>query len=171
MIQADEPLFDSDEAPPETAYSAMSIPDRVRRLVSEQPYAVLCTQGSQQPYGSLIATAFTEDLQHAVFATPVTTRKYRLLSHCDHVALLVDNRPDGMDDIRKIEAVTVTGRSCRVERTEDFECWAELLLTRHPCLQSFVWAASSALFRVDVFRYFHVARFQEVHQWSPNTTS
>jgi hypothetical protein len=170
MIHPDEPLFDSDEAESAPGDLPASVPDRVRRLVREQPYGVLCTQGQQQPYGSLIAIAFTEDLRHAVFATPVTTRKYRLLSGCDHVALVIDNRPNGMEDMRKIEAVTATGRSCHVERNAEFESWAHLLVERHPYLKEFVQAASSALFRIDIIRYFHVVRFQEVHEWSPNET-
>jgi hypothetical protein len=61
----------------------------IRRLVVSQPYAVLCTQGQGQPYGSLVAYAMTTDLTSAVFATPRATRKFRLLSECDHVALLM----------------------------------------------------------------------------------
>ena len=60
--------------------------DQVAQLVREQPYAVLCTQGGGQPYGSLVCLALTKDLSEAVFATPITTRKYRLLSDCHHVA-------------------------------------------------------------------------------------
>jgi hypothetical protein len=41
------------------------------------------------------------------------------------------------------------------------------LTQRHPQLRSFVRAPSSALFRIDVVRYLHVSRFQEVHQWIP----
>ena len=169
MTQPDEPLFDS--TAPEPNRREVSIRDRVHRLVREQPYAVLCTQGGEQPYGSLIAFAFTADLKQAVFATPVTTRKYRLLLNSDHVALVIDNRPDRNADMMEIEAVTATGRSQLIERDGDFERWGTLLLARHPHLKSFVQAASCALFRVDIVRYFHVVRFQEVYQWSPTETS
>jgi heme iron utilization protein len=64
----------------------------IRRLVDGQLYGVLCTQGQGQPYGSLVAYAMTPDLDSAVFATQKATRKYRLLSGCAHVALVVDNR-------------------------------------------------------------------------------
>jgi nitroimidazol reductase NimA-like FMN-containing flavoprotein (pyridoxamine 5'-phosphate oxidase superfamily) len=171
MTQSDEPLFDSVVQKPHRSEDSPSMRDRVRRLLQEQPYAVLCTQGHEQPYGSIIAFAFTEDLKHAVFATPVTTRKYRLLSDCDHVALVIDNRSNRMADVMEIEAVTATGRACLVEQEGDFERWSDVLVARHPYLKSFVKAASCALFRVDVIRYFHVVRFQEVYQWSPNATS
>jgi hypothetical protein len=171
MIQPDdEPLLGAGKPDSDRREVSPSIPDRVRLLVEKQPYAVLCTQGDQQPYGSLIAFAFTGDLKHAVFSTPVTTRKYRLLSHCDHVALVIDSRTNKTADLMKIEAVTATGRALRIEG-EEFQHWAGVLLGRHPYLASFVRAESCALFRVDVIRYFHVSRFQEVYQWSPAESS
>ena len=173
MSQPDEPLFES-ETPEPVAAAGQEPPlrDRIHRLVRGQPYAVLCTQGAGQPYGSLVAFAFTDDLRHAVFATPTATRKYRLLSECDHVALLIDNRPDRSGKLMDIEAVTVTGRAQETSRDRrDHDGWAELLVRRHPYLESFVAATSCALFRIDVIRYLHVHRFQEVRQWIPSDPS
>ena len=169
MNHSDEPLFkrsDMPESPAATANPAVR--ERIRQLTHEQPYGVLCVQGGGQPYGALVAFAFSEDMQHAVFVTPVATRKYRLLSECDHVALVIDNRPNKTDELMDIEAVTVTGRSRMIERGDEFDRWAELLISRHPYLKSFVTADSCALFRVDVVRFLHVARFQEVNQWIPD---
>jgi nitroimidazol reductase NimA-like FMN-containing flavoprotein (pyridoxamine 5'-phosphate oxidase superfamily) len=172
MKNRDEPVFDEDDirdSPGATADPAVR--ERIRHLADQQPYAVLCVQGEGQPYGALVAFAFSEDLRHAVFVTPVATRKYRLLSECDHVALVIDNRPNKADKLMEIEAVTVTGRSQLIERGGEFDRWAELLINRHPYLKSFVKAATCALFRVDVVRFLHVARFQEVSQWIPGTHS
>ena len=141
--------------------------ESIQALVHHEPFAVLCTQAGGQPYGSLVAFAFSADLRSFVFATPVATRKYRLLSECDHVALLVDNRGRFPDDMMKVSAVTVTGRASEVEPGAGFEPWADLLISRHPYLKSFVQAPSTALFRVQVVRYLHVTRFQEVRQWTP----
>ncbi len=141
--------------------------EAIQALVHREPFAVLCTQAEGQPYGSLVAFAFSEDLKSFVFATPVATRKYRLLSECDHVALLVDNRGRFPDDMMKVSAVTVTGRAGQVAPDADFPHWADLLTARHPYLKTFVQAPSTALFRVDVARYLHVTRFQEVNQWIP----
>ena len=168
MNHSDEPLFkrsDLSENPGTTA--APAVRERIRQLIDKQPYAVLCVQGSGQPYGALVAFAFSEDMRHAVFVTPIATRKYRLLSECDHVALVIDNRPDRLDELMEIEAVTITGRSQMIERGDEFEHWSGLLIARHPYLKSFVNAATCALFRVDVVRFLHVARFQEVNQWLP----
>ena len=144
---------------------------RIQTLLDREPFAVLCTQGGGQPYGALVAFAFTDDLAHLVFATPVTTRKYRLLRECDRVAVVVDSRAQTPGEITTIEAVTVTGRAVEIEREGEDDRWERLLLSRHPYLRSFVRASSCALFRVDTVRYLHVVRFQEVRQWIPGTGS
>jgi nitroimidazol reductase NimA-like FMN-containing flavoprotein (pyridoxamine 5'-phosphate oxidase superfamily) len=170
-VSIDEPLFDSREGPDEPALPADEARARIARLVEAELYAVLCVQGGGQPYGALVAHAFSEDLRIAVFSTSVATRKYRLLSECHRVALVIDSRPRSPDDLMQIEAVTVTGTATRVEPGPAFERWARLLSSRHAYLKPFVRSASSALYRVDVVRYLHVARFQEVRQWVPTDPS
>ena len=164
----DEPLFPDDEPVlPGSSNTGSQLTKRIRRLVSDQPYGVLCTQGQGQPYGSLIAFAFSDDLSRAVFATPTATRKYHLLSECDRVSLVVDNRPLYPNDMMKVEALTATGRAMEVPRGPVSQELESLLIGRHPQLKSFVKASSCALFRIDIFRFFHVGRFQEVGQWAP----
>jgi len=141
--------------------------EQIARLIGEQPYAVLCTQGQGQPYGSLVALAVTADLRLAVFATPVDTRKYRLLRECGNVALVVDSRSRATADLMAIEAFTATGRAEQVPAGPEFERLAGLLLSRHPALEAFVRSPTTALFRVEIAFYFHVSRFQEVRQWAP----
>jgi nitroimidazol reductase NimA-like FMN-containing flavoprotein (pyridoxamine 5'-phosphate oxidase superfamily) len=140
---------------------------QIEALLDGEPFAVLCTQGEGQPYGSLVAFAFTKDLRCFVFATPRATRKYSLLCECKRVALVVDNRSKYPNTMMKVSAVTVTGRAEEIEPGSQFERWAALLTDRHPYLQTFVQAPSTALFRVHVVRYLHVTRFQEVRQWLP----
>jgi nitroimidazol reductase NimA-like FMN-containing flavoprotein (pyridoxamine 5'-phosphate oxidase superfamily) len=166
----DEPLLES-ATPGRSSVNAFTedhtLRDQVAQLVREQPYAVLCTQGGGQPYGSLVALAVTEDLRSAVFATPITTRKYRLLCDCDHVALVIDSRSRSSEDMMHIEAITATGRARQVSPGAEFEQAANLLVGRHPQLELFVRSPTTALFRVEILRYFHVTRFQEVRQWTP----
>jgi len=168
----DEPLAES-EGPWKSSGDDRSAGQRWReelaRLVREQPYAVLCTQGGGQPYGSLVALAVADDLRWAVFATPIATRKYRLLSACEHVALVIDSRSRSIADLMQIEAVTATGRARQVSPGVEFEPAAGLLVARHPQLDLFVRSPTTALFRVDITRYVHVTRFQEVRQWTPSS--
>ncbi len=167
MATPDEPLFDdhSSTAPPTQADGKLR--EQIANLMREQEYAVLSVQAGGQPYGALVAFACSEDLRHVVFSTPTSTRKFRSLSECDHVALVVDNRPSSIGRMMEVEAITATGRAQLIERGDEFDRWAELLIARHPYLKSFVQAATCALFRVDVIRFFHVVRFQEVRQWIP----
>jgi uncharacterized protein YhbP (UPF0306 family) len=147
--------------------SGENLDGTIRRLLDGQLYGVLCTQGQGQPYGSLVAYAMTPDLDSAVFATQKATRKYRLLSECAHVALVVDNRAALPGQLMDVEAVTATGRAHEVAAGPEFEQWSRLLTDRHPYLDQFVRSASCGLFRIEIVRYFHVTRFQEVRQWVP----
>ena len=124
--------------------------DQIRTLMMEQPYAVLCTQGDGQPYGSVIAFAANEDLNTVVFATPVATRKFRLLSECDKIALVVDNRSNAPGDLSSIHAVTATGRAVSLQENRDEDNWRKLLVGKHPLMQDFIWAPSTALIRIDI---------------------
>jgi len=163
----DEPAIGSAEAPETQGTDFLSLPDRIRRLTTTQPFAVLCTQGDEQPYGSLIAFAVTDDLSAVLFSTPVATRKYRLLVQCDRVAVLIDSRAEHPDNMMEVEALTATGRAVEIPQGAEFERLAPLLIGRHPQLADFVNSPSCALFRIDVIRYFHVMRFQQVSQWAP----
>lgn len=167
MDRYDEPILAKSSGEREPQKSASATRERIRDLLASQPFAVLCTQGEGQPYGSVIAYAFGADLTSVTFATPRATRKYHLLSSCDAVALVIDSRASFPEDMMKVEAVTATGRAVPLESGPEFERWANLLTRRHPQLKAFVRASSSALFRIDIVRYLHVSRFQEVRQWIP----
>jgi uncharacterized protein YhbP (UPF0306 family) len=168
MTNTDEPLFEGEaEAGSASTEASLNVQARIRELVERQPYAVLCTQSHTQPYGALVAFAFDEELKRAVLATPIATRKYRILSECRQVALVIDSRPDHVGDFMSVEAVTATGRATLLEEGAERERWAGLLVARHDYLHRFVASPSCALFRIDIVRFFHVARFQEVCQWRP----
>jgi nitroimidazol reductase NimA-like FMN-containing flavoprotein (pyridoxamine 5'-phosphate oxidase superfamily) len=168
MNNHDEPVLrDDGDEKPTPAGPKEPLEKRIERLVNSQLYGVLCTQGGGQPYGSLVAYAFSRDLQRVVFATPVATRKYKLLTQCERVSLVIDNRPEHTDDMMQVEAITATGRATEVTGSERGERCADLLVARHPYLRSFVSADSSALFEIEVTRFLHVTHFQEVNQWVP----
>ena len=164
----DEPVLGSEfDAPLAEEPSDRTAAECIRALVEGEPFAVLCTQGEGQPYGSVVAFAFDHDLRSFVFATPKATRKFRLLSQCDRVALVVDNRGKYPADLMKVGAVTITGRAQQLDPGPKFDQSARLLTARHPYLKSFIESPSTALFRVSVVRFLHVTRFQEVRQWIP----
>lgn len=164
---SEEPLLEPNWPTEEPVAEHPGLAEQIARLVHEQPYAVLCTQGQGQPYGSLVAFAVSDDLSSVVFATTVSTRKYRLLCECDHVALVVDSRSRSSADMMSIEALTATGRAAELPAGPEFDRWSGLLIGRHPQLERFVKSPTTAVFRVDIVRYFHVSHFQEVRQWVP----
>ncbi len=144
-----------------------SLKDKIRHLVENQPFAVLCTQGSKQPYGSLIAFAYTEDLRHYFFSTPKATKKYSLLEECDRIALVVDSRSSELEVQSQIEAVTVTGKAIQLIKKGDIIKAEKKLSERHSFFSKIIPSESAALFRIDVNEYVYVTRFQEVYQWVP----
>ncbi len=163
----DEPVIGREVSDSATEAEHEPLESRVRGLMETQPYGVLCTHGEGHAYGSLVAFAVSEDLTAAVFATPVTTRKYKLLTEHDRVALVVDNRPDFPDDTMRVRAVTATGTAREVLTAAEREHWSRLLVSKHPSIEAFVAAESCALFRIELARYFFVTRFQEVDVWVP----
>lgn len=168
MNGIDEPLFDADSGQSnlENVQNA-GLARQIRQMVNEQLFCILCTQGEHQPYGSLIAYAFTEDLKHFFFTTQIATRKYKLLIECKQVALVIDSRCQHLEDMTEVEAVTITGKAELLQTGADYDLGISLLRSRHPYLSNFLDSVSTALFRIDVVRYFHVIRFQEVSQWIP----
>ena len=164
----DEPVLGPQfDAPLAQESSKSDTAQSIHDLISEQPFAVLCTQAEGQPYGSVVALAFSHDLGSFVFATPKATRKFRLLSRCNQVALVVDDRGKYPGELMKVGAVTITGKAHQIEPGPTFDVWAELLTARHPYLKAFVESPSTALFRIDTVRFLYVTRFQEVRQWVP----
>ena len=149
-----------------------SLLDNIHALMTQQPYAVLCTQGNGQPYGSVIAYTTNSELNAAVFTTPIDTHKYRLLCECDQVAMVIDNRADSpARNNSSIDALTATGRAVRLSKLEDIELWKKSLMQRHPQMHEFISSSNNAFFRIDIQRYIHVTRLNEVNEWFPPQTA
>jgi len=141
--------------------------EKIRQLIENQPFAVLCTQGSEQPYGSLIAFAFSEDLKHYFFSTPKATRKYSLLEKCNRIALVIDSRTRNQENPKEIEVVTITGNAVELKKQNDMTQAEKMLTEKHSNFSKIIPSESAALFRIDVNEYVYVTRFQEVYQWIP----
>ncbi len=143
------------------------IAERIHSLVKDQPFCVLCTQGDDQPYGSLIAFAFTDDLRHFFFITPVKTRKFELLSAEPRAALVIDSRVQHSGEVRDINAVTVTGKGNHLKPGYDFEQGISLLRKRHPYMAGFIETEDDALFQFKAECFYYVEQFQKTRIWKP----
>lgn len=147
--------------------SSQDVADLIYRLLERESFGVLCTQAEEKPYGSIVAFTFEKDMKAFVFGTPRETQKYRYLTQCDRVALLVDSRDQFPDDFKRVEAVTITGRAREVGSGLAFDTLAQLYILRHPELKSFIDASSTALFSIKAENFTYVTEFQKVYHWSP----
>jgi uncharacterized protein YhbP (UPF0306 family) len=132
--------------------------EKIRGLFVSQQLAVLATRQGGQPYTSLVAFAFSDDLRQLFFATTRATRKFSNLQAEPRVSLLIDNRSD---DFREAIAVTALGRAQEVSLSQR-PALLGLYLDRHADLKEFVTAPTCALLQVEVTSYSLVSRFQNV---------
>ena len=133
----------------------------LKKLLTTQHLAVLATAQGGHPYTSLVAFVASEDMRHLAFVTGRATTKYRNMIETPDVSLLIDSRTHSVEDFTAGAAVTVLGR---VTETVDKESSVLLaaFLRKHPQLESFVQAPTTALCDMDVHRYVLVTRFQHV---------
>lgn len=135
--------------------------DTLRRLLSSQLLAVLCTSDGGRPYCNLIAFVPGSDLGNLFFATARATRKFSNMEQDPRVSLLIDNRGNRASDFRDAMAVTATGSASETPPEEEGP-FRRLFLGRHPGLEEFVSAPGTALMRVRVERYYVVHGFRNV---------
>lgn len=134
---------------------------QLKELFHRRQLAVLSTQQDGQPYASLIAFTVEDNLRHLYFVTPRTTRKFQNLSASPKVALLINDSENRETDFHRAIAVTIVGWAEEIAGTEREKSLATYL-TRHPHLEDFAAAPTSALIRVTIRSFYMVRRFQQV---------
>jgi len=138
--------------------------ERIDTLLSGQPLAVLSTQRNGQPYSSLMAFAYTEDLSVIVVATGKSTRKHQNIVEESRVSLLVDNRSNNEEDFHSAAALTVLGAAKAVD-TDERPAYEAIYLKRHPYLDKFLGSPTTTFIKIEVKHYLLVSRFQEVMEY------
>ena len=152
-MQQQEPL-----CPKDREYLA----SQLRGLFQQQLHMVLATHDGTAPYTSLMAFAATADLDHLIFVTSRATHKYSNMAAHNQVSALIDNRTNRNADYQSALAVTALGQAKEFLGKEKNGPLA-LFLQRHPELEPFCMAPSTALMAIMVRRYILVGRFDEVH--------
>jgi len=133
---------------------------RISELLGSESLAVVATSDGGAPYCSLVAIAPTA-APLVYFATTRSTHKWENLIADPRVSVLVDNRNNDPADFH--EAVAATGVGLAQECLgEDAVNARAALLGRHPYLADFLESPSTAMVRVDIDRWYVVARFQQV---------
>lgn len=158
-----------EDIPTKTKKGIVSVPERLKAFDKGERFAVLATDDKGQPYTSLISYAVTPDLGKVIFATPKKTQKYRNILQARDVALLIDNRSKmGKKGIMEAEAITVVGIARPMKRGKIWKEMAAIFLKKHPGLEEFIRAETTALIIVEATRCIHVGQFQTVSVWDCN---
>jgi len=140
----------------------------IRDLLEEERFAALSTYGKEGPDTSLISFAASEDLMRIIFATPKETGKYFNIEKNGAVSMLIDDRCSHPDNINAIRTLSITGTARIISNEEEKSKWGDVLVRKHPMLEKFVAAESTALILAEVKKYLFVTRFQEVFVWVPS---
>ena len=142
-----------------------SVRSAIEILFADQRLAVLSTCSADgHPYASLVCVVAEADLSGVHFATTRATRKFANLSAEPRAALLVENSRNRQSDIYEAMAVTAIGTVQEVDSAAAGTA-RELYRQRHPQLEAFVTAPSTALLRLAVKSYYLVNRFQKVMEY------
>lgn len=133
----------------------------LRELLGGQKLAVLSTHNGGQPYASLVAFAFSDDLGTLYFVTPRTTRKFSNLQRDRRMALLITSSTNRETDFHEAMAVTVVGSAAEIQGP-DKEAALDHYIARHPYLEDFARSPTCAFVRVSAHTYILVKNFQHV---------
>lgn len=148
--------------PNTTRKGIADVAKRLKALGEKEAFAVLATDDNGRPYTSLISFALTPDLRQVIFATPRNTQKFRNITGTGDVALLIDNRSNRNKGFIETQAITVLGTARAVRRGRAWLEYAGTFLKKHPELEEFINASTTALVVIDVKSCIHVGNFQTV---------
>jgi nitroimidazol reductase NimA-like FMN-containing flavoprotein (pyridoxamine 5'-phosphate oxidase superfamily) len=135
--------------------------ERLAELFNSQKLAALSTQKDGQPYASLVAFHAADDARHIYFVTPKTTRKFANLCAENRVAVMINNSTNRDSDFHEAISVTAVGKAHEVTGADKDRVLSHYL-AKHPFLEDFARAKTSALVGVRVKSYFMVRNFQIV---------
>jgi len=131
---------------------------KIADLLSKEKLAVLASWDGKQPYNTLVAYIFTEDLKSILFATRKDTIKYQNMTKYPYVSLLIDNRTNDKKDFQDAVALTVSAKAKPIEK----QAYLNLYLHRFPDLRKFLEDPQTAIILLEIQQYIYVQRFQEV---------
>lgn len=143
----------------------VDVMEQLRVLNTKQRHAVLATDAGGQPYTSLVAFALVPDMKGVLFATPKKTSKYINIMNNINVSLMIDTRSNSAKGYMRSEAVTILGSAVPVRKSQKWNELAGVLIKKHPQLEEFVRAASTALVLVSFTKVLHAGEFQKISTW------
>ena len=133
---------------------------KLEKLLHSQRFAVIATRGEKEPYTSLVAFIHSKDLKQIIFATLKNTKKYNNILKNSNVSMLIDNRVNKPEDIKKTIAVTVIGNADELQNNISY--YKNLYLKKHPYLKDFIKSIDTILISIKVEKILLVDHFQNV---------
>jgi len=134
--------------------------EKLEDLLQSQRFAVIATQGEREPYTNLVAFIHSKDLKQIIFATSKNTKKYDNIVKNSKMSMLIDNRGNKPDDIKKTIAVTAIGTADELKN--DYNFYKNLYFKKHPYLIDFIKLTDTVLINFKVDKYMMVDNFQNV---------
>lgn len=139
----------------------------IRKMLENEAFGVLAANEDKIAYTSLITFASSEDLKKLAFATPIDTKKFKIIEKNNNISILIDNRSDNKANINDIVAITSLGKAKILKDKDEIDKWSKILIDKHSYLDDFIRAGTSSIVLVDISKYYYVTSFQEVIEWIP----
>lgn len=137
----------------------------VVKTLESQKFSVLATLMGEYPYTSAVTFASPPDAKYIVFATPRHTRKYVNLKSHPKASVFVSNAVNQADDILGAIGITAVGDIEELHHTPGNQHYYDLLCSKHPYLKEFIDSDSTAIFKLNVLKYYVVRDFQRVFEF------
>ena len=131
---------------------------KIKKLFEDQRFAVIATQGKNEPYTNLVSFLVRKDLKKIYFPTLKNARKFKNLSRHSRVSILIDNRDNEPVDIEDAMNVTAVGETSVIKDSEI----KYVFLEKHPYLKEFTDSNDCRMIEINVENYIIVENFQEV---------
>ena len=131
---------------------------KIVKLLEEQRFAVIATQGKTEPYTNLVSFLVGIDIKKIYFPTLKNTKKFKNLSENSRISILIDNRGNKPMDIENAMTVTAVGKTSVIKDSKivnDF-------LKKHPYLKKFISLNDCTMIEIDIEKYIVVDNFQDV---------
>jgi len=137
----------------------------VEKTLETQKFGVLATLMGEYPYTGAVTFASPPDAKYIIFATPRHTRKYANLKAHPKASIFVSNAANQIDDISGAIGITAIGDTRELHHTPGNQHYYDLLQNKHPYLKEFIDSDSTAIFMLNILKYYVVRDFQRVYEF------
>jgi len=132
---------------------------KLKEILKNQRFAVIATQGKNEPYTNLVSFTSNENLKKIYFPTSKKTKKFENIIRNSKISILIDNRGNKPKDIKNAIAITAVGIAKEIISSEIVNNF----IKKHPYLKDFINSYNCAMIEINVEKYIIVDNFQNVN--------